>query len=70
MTDYATNLSKYTEGPIAFQRFDATISALLTVPRSTLARRERAYRNKVESSPNRRGPKRKIKPSASPDPVA
>jgi hypothetical protein len=58
------------EGPEAFHRFDATMGALLAVPASTLARRERVYRKKVEANPNRRGPKRKVKPSASPDPAA
>jgi hypothetical protein len=47
------------EGPEAFRRFDATVQALLTVPHSTLKRRERAYRKKVEANPNRRGPKSK-----------
>lgn len=47
------------EGSEAFQRFDSTIRALLTIPHSMLARRERAYRKKVEENPNRRGPKPK-----------
>lgn len=51
----------YTEGPEAFQRFDATMGTLLAVPHSTLVRRERAYRKKAEANPNRRGPKRKVK---------
>jgi hypothetical protein len=50
------------EGPEAYRRFDATIGALLTVPHATLARRERAYRKKVEANPNRRGPKRRVPP--------
>ena len=64
------NLPECIEGPEAFRRFDAGISRLLAVPHSTLVRREKAYRKKVEANPNRRGPKRKIKPSASPDPVS
>ena len=47
------------EGPEAFERFDATMSALLTVPKSLVLRRQRAYRKKVDANPNRRGPKRK-----------
>jgi hypothetical protein len=47
------------KGPEAFQRFDATVRALLAVPHATLVRRERAYRKKVEANPNRRGPKTK-----------
>ncbi len=57
------------EGPEAFQRFDATVRVLLAVPHSTLKRRESAYRKKVEANPKRRGPKQKVKPSASRDPA-
>jgi hypothetical protein len=47
------------EGPEAFERFDATMSTLLSVPRSLVLRRQRAWRKKVDANPNRRGPKRK-----------
>jgi hypothetical protein len=47
------------EGPEASVKFDKAIRDLLTVPRSTLVRREKAYRKKVAANPNRRGPKRK-----------
>jgi hypothetical protein len=47
------------EGPDAFERFDATMSALLAVPKTTILRRQKAYRKKVDANPNRRGPKRK-----------
>jgi hypothetical protein len=47
------------EGPEAYERFDATMSALLAVPKSLVLRRQRAYRKKVDANPNRRGPKRK-----------
>jgi hypothetical protein len=57
------------EGPEAFSRFDDKVRLLLSVPRSTIVRREKVYRARVEKNPNRRGPKRKVKPSASPDPV-
>lgn len=53
------------EGPEAFQRFDNTMGALLAVPHSTIVRRERAYRKKVEANPNRPGPKPKLRTSAS-----
>jgi len=55
------------EGPETFQRFDSLVDSVLAVPRSTLVRRERAYRKKVDVNPNRRGPKRALKPPASPD---
>ena len=49
------------EGPEAFRRFDEAVQQIISVPHSTLARREKAYRKKVEANPHRRGPKRKIK---------
>ncbi len=61
-----TALPECHEGPDAYERFDATMSALLTVPKSLVLRRQRAYRKKVDANPNRRGPKRKGEPAASP----
>jgi hypothetical protein len=68
--DPATALPECIEVPEAFQRFDDAIRQILSVPHSLIARRERAYRKKVDANPHRRGPKRKIKPSASHDPAA
>lgn len=62
MKHVASDLPECIEGPEAFQRFDSAMTALLAVPRSTLVRREKAYRKKVDANPNRRGPKRKVKP--------
>jgi hypothetical protein len=59
-----TPLPECIEGPEAFRRFDEGMTKILSVPRSTLVRRERAYRKKALANPNRRGPKPKIKPSA------
>lgn len=64
-TDAATPLPECIEGPEAFERFDALVGAVLAVPRSLIERRQRAYRKKVDANPNRRGPKRKVKPSSS-----
>ena len=50
------------EGPEAYERFDATMALLLTVPKSTILRKQKAYRKKVDANPNRPGPKRKIQP--------
>jgi chromatin segregation and condensation protein Rec8/ScpA/Scc1 (kleisin family) len=50
---------EYIEGPEAFQRFDAMMTALVAVPRFVLEKREKTYRKKVDANPNRRGPKRK-----------
>jgi hypothetical protein len=52
------------EGPEAYGRFDATMSALLAVPKSLVLRRQRAWRKKVDANPNRRGPKRKSEESS------
>jgi hypothetical protein len=46
------------EGTGAFERFDATMSALLSVPKRLVLRRQKAYRKKVDANPNRPGPKR------------
>lgn len=51
------------EGPDAAKRFDATMRALLSVPRAVLLRREAEYKKQVDANPNRRGPKRKAKSS-------
>jgi hypothetical protein len=51
------------EGTEAFQRFDASVRQILSVPHSTIVRREMAYKKKSAANPNRRGPKPKVKPS-------
>ena len=58
-----------TEGSSAAANFDKEVRFLLSVPHSMLAKRQKQYRAKVDSNPNRRGPKRKVKPSASPGPA-
>jgi predicted DNA-binding WGR domain protein len=50
-----------------FDAFTNTVDQLLAVPRSELQKREREYREKVAQNPRKRGPKRKVKPSASHD---
>lgn len=62
-------LPQCSEGPEASIRFDQEVRFLMSVPHTVLKRRERAYRKKVDSNPNRPGPKRKVKPSVSPDPA-
>jgi hypothetical protein len=52
------------EGPEAYTRFRDAMKNLLAVPHSVIKERiEKARRESLEN-PNRRGPKRKIKPSA------
>jgi len=59
-----------TEGPEAFERFQNVMKAVIAVPHSEIQRRIAQHRKKAALNPNRRGPKRKVKPSASPGPVA
>ena len=53
------------EGPEAALRFDTLVRKLLSVPHKEIIRREAEYKRQSEANPNRRGPKRKVKPSAS-----
>jgi hypothetical protein len=69
-TDPVTPLPECIEGPEAFERFDALVDSVLSVPRSTLKRRETIYQKKKAANPNKRGPKPKVNPSASPGPGA
>jgi hypothetical protein len=48
-----------------FDAFTNTVDRLLAVPHSELQKREREYREKAAQNPRKRGPKRKVKPSAS-----
>jgi len=59
MPDSQSSLPECHEGPEAAKRFDSELSFVLSVPRPLIERRERAYRKKVDTNPNRRGPKRK-----------
>jgi hypothetical protein len=54
------------EGPEASERFEATMAAILAVPKSLILRRQRAWRKKVDANPNRRGPKRKTEVAPEP----
>jgi hypothetical protein len=47
-----------------FDAFTDTIDRLLSVPHSEIQNREKEYREKVAQNPRKRGPKRKVKPSA------
>jgi hypothetical protein len=48
-----------------FEAFTNTVDRLLSVSHSELQKREKEYRAKVAQNPRKRGPKRKVKPSAS-----
>lgn len=60
-TKSTTSLPEYIEGPEAFRRFDEGMKQILSVPHSTLVRRERAYKKRSLANPHRRGPKPKRK---------
>jgi hypothetical protein len=53
-----------------FERFTAVVDTLLSVPKAELKRREEEYRTRADANPRKRGPKRKVKTSASHDPGA
>ncbi len=57
------------EGPEAWTRFQAGMKKALSVPHSEIRRRIAEQRAQSAKNPNRRGPKRKVKPSVSPDSV-
>jgi hypothetical protein len=48
-----------------FQRFDKTMKRLLAVPRDEFQKRLKEFKER----PGTRGPKRKVKPPASPGPA-
>jgi hypothetical protein len=52
-----------------FDAFTNAVDRLLAVPREEMQRREKEYREQVAQNPRKRGPKKKIKPSASHGPV-
>lgn len=49
------------EGKEAATRFDATMRALLSVPKVELLKREAEYKKRAALNPNKRGPKSKAK---------
>jgi hypothetical protein len=59
-----TNKSK----PSEREAFDKLVGRVLSVPREEILRREKEYQKQAAQNPKRRGPKRKVKPSASRDP--
>ena len=55
--------ARYTN-PDQFDRFDAAVRKVLSVPHAEILRREEEYKRQSALNPNRRGPKRKVKPSS------
>ncbi|HKB89605.1 MAG TPA: hypothetical protein VKC60_03695 [Opitutaceae bacterium] len=52
-----------------FDAFTNTVDHLLDVSHTEIQLREKEYRKQVESNPRGRGPKKKLKPSASQGPA-
>jgi hypothetical protein len=52
-----------------FDAFTNTMDRLLAVPREEMQRREKEYRDQVAQNPRKRGPKKKVKASASHGPA-
>jgi hypothetical protein len=52
------------EGPQAWKRFEGVMKGVLAVPHSVIQKRIKEQRREAANNPNRRGPKRKVKPTA------
>jgi hypothetical protein len=50
--------------PSEREAFDQFVDRLLSVPHSEIVRREQEYQERIMQNPKKRGPKRKVKPSA------
>ena len=53
-----------------YEAFTNTVDRVLSVSHEEMKRREAEYRKRADSNPRKRGPKRKVKPSASHSPDA
>ena len=52
-----------------YNTFTEVVDRVLSVSREEMQRREAEYRKRSDANPKKRGPKRKVKPAASPDPA-
>lgn len=57
------------EGPEAYKRFENAVRAALSVPHSVIKQRIEEHKRQSDLNSRKRGPKRKVKPSASLDPA-
>ena len=58
------------EGKEAWTRFEKTMKAVIAVPHAEIQRRIQEHKEKAALNPNKRGPKPRVKPSASHGPAA
>lgn len=65
-----TRTAEMHEGPQAFERFQGAMKRVLSVSHDEIQRRIAEQRKLAAQNPNRRGPRRKVKPSVSSDHVA
>ena len=54
------------EGPEAWKRFESAMRGILAVSHSEVQKRIKEHSREAASNPNRRGQKRKVKPSVAP----
>jgi len=52
-----------------YNRFTRLVDQVLSVSREEMQQREAEYKKRADANPRKRGPKRKVKPSASPGPA-
>jgi hypothetical protein len=48
-----------------YNAFTDAVRSIMSVPKAEILRREAEYKKQADANPHKRGPKRKVKPSAS-----
>jgi hypothetical protein len=48
-----------------YNAFTDAVRSIMSVPKSEILRRDAEYRKQADANPRKRGPKRKVKPTAS-----
>jgi hypothetical protein len=49
-----------------YNAFTNAVERIMAISKAEVLRREAEYKKRADANPNKRGPKRKVKPSASP----
>jgi hypothetical protein len=47
-----------------YEAFTNAVEHLMSIPKAEILRREAEYKKRADANPRKRGPKRKVKPSA------